>query len=97
MARPIITTTFTPRVKPSTNYTVPRTQDCVTWDDVTTTWDSETRTWDGMCWPMVTMYSRPRYASYVEDLTWINVFDLSWSEVLWISWNKVNKIDTVYT
>lgn len=91
------TTTFTPRVKPTNEYTRPRWEICITWDQVTTTWDSETRTWDEMCWVLQTQYSTPRYWLFVEDLTWANVFDLAWESVQWISGNRTNKIDTIYT
>lgn len=98
MTRPIINTVFTPRVKPTTTLERPREWMCTTWDEATFTWDSTSLTWDEFCTTIIiTAFTRPRYASYVEDLTWANVFDLAWNLVEWISGNQVNKIDTVYT
>lgn len=102
MARPIITTTFTPRVKPTTEYTRPREWGWTpfTCDTTLFTCDTTSFTCDKTStWNMAidTAYTRPRYASYVEDVTWANVLDLSWELVQWISGNQVNKIDTVYT
>lgn len=98
MPRPQITTVYTPRVKPTTQYTRPRELDCITWDEITYTWDNVPYTWDWTCfWWVNTTYTRPRKAKYVQDLTWANILDLSWNQVQWISGNEVNKINTVYT
>lgn len=91
-------TIYTPRVKPTTVYTIPRDWFCYTWDTIPWTWEEANFSWDDTCFNQVaTNYSRPRYASYVEDITWANILDLSWELVQWISGNQVNKIDTVYT
>ena len=102
MPRPIIVTTLTPRVKPTTQYSTPRSWSVMnlTCDTTLFTCDSALITCDATeVWmpSVTTAYNRPRYASYIEDLTWANVLDLTWNQVLWISGNQVNKIDTVYT
>ena len=96
--RPIITTIFTPRVKPTTEYTKPRMWSTFTCDTTLFTCDTTSFTCDKTIFAVITTaYTRPRYASYIEDVTWTNVLDLSWELVQWISGNQVNKIDTVYT
>ncbi len=97
------TTTYTPRVKPSNTYTRPRESwqvEYITFDSTDITFDSLDFTFDMTqigSESIATWYTRPRYSSYVEDITGTNVFDLSWELVQWISGNQVNKIDTVYT
>lgn len=101
MPRPQITTTYTPRVKPTTEYTTPRDWWVnFTCDTTLFTCDTTSFTCDKVStWGVVinTAYSRPRYSSYVEDLTWTIVVDVSWELVQWISGNQINKIETVYT
>ena len=102
MPRPTITTTYTPRVKPTTDYSTPRQWGLMnlTCDTTLFTCDTTLITCDAtQTWmPLIeTWYTRPRYASYIEDITWTNIVDLSWELVQWISGNQVNKIDTVYT
>jgi len=96
MARTKPTTTYTPRTQPSTQYETTRWENFLLQED---TFRLLLEDWGGILleWLTETNYTRPRYASYVEDMTWANVFDLSWELVQWISWNQVNKIDTVYT
>ena len=102
MPRPIITTSFTPRVKPVTQYSRPRQGGLMnlTCDTTLYTCDTILITCDAtQIWmPLIdTLFSRPRYAAYVQDLTWSNVVDLSWELVEWISGTQVNKINTIYT
>lgn len=93
-----ITTVYTPRVKPTTNYMRPREWFCYTWDNVPWTWDEANFSWDESCFDQIkTIMTSTRYAKYVQDLTWSNVFDLSWSLVQWISGSRNNKIVTPYT
>lgn len=94
-------TTFTPRVKPSTEYTKPRDREeyPVSFDSVEITFDSTEYTWDMIfedLWPITSIFATPRKGFYVRGLTWENVFDLSWEQVLWIWGSKSNKIVTIY-
>ena len=96
--RPTITTVFTPRVKPTTDYTRPREASIFTCDTIEFTCDTTSFTCDKTLFANIsTSFSRPRYAKYVEDITGSNILDLSWELVQWISGNDTNKIDTVYT
>lgn len=103
MSRNKPTTTYTPRVKPNTEYSKRSPLQSDLWYLITQLWILNTNNWDRILFhtwnfsEAPTVYSRPRYSSYVEDITWTNVFDLSWELVQWISGNQVNKIDTVYT
>ena len=96
------TTTFTPRSKPTTQYTKPRDREesPVSFDSVQITFDSTEYTWDRIfedLWPLTSIYSTPRYDKFVEDVTGANVLDLSWEQVLWISGARENRIVTIYT
>lgn len=95
------TTTFTPRVKPTTQYEKPRDREesPVSFDSVEITFDSTQYTWDMIfedLWPITSIFSTPRKDKFVEDTTGQNVLDLLWEQVLWISGNLVNKIDTIW-
>ena len=102
MPRPKITTTFTGRVKPTTNYKKPRnrTESPVSFDSVEITFDSTQYTWDmtfedlGI---LETLYKTPRSGLFLRDINQENVFDLSWEQVLWISGRRENRIITKYT
>lgn len=94
-------TTFTARVKPSTTYERPRENmlSPISFDS-TITFDSSNYTWDMISeWSGVlsSVYTTPRYAMYLRDITQQNVLDLSWEQVLWISGRRENKIVTIYT
>lgn len=96
--RPTITTPFTPRVKPTTQYTRPREGMCITWDEANFTWDSTNLTWDELCTTLiVTAFTRPRYASLLELENWINIQLENWV-LLETEWGaKDNIIDTIFT
>ncbi len=96
-----INTVFTPRVKPSTTYTVPRDTNTepFTFDSNDFTFDNDLFTWDMTLvtpWPIITSYSTPRYGSYIEDLLSHNISDLLEEQVQWLSGNRTNKIDTFW-
>lgn len=102
MPRTPITTTFTPRNKPSTEYKKPRDRSefPISFDSVEITFDSTEYTWDETfrdVWPLTSIYETPRKAMYARDVMEKNIFDLSWEQVLWISGSKENKIVTIYT
>lgn len=96
------TTTFTPRSKPTTQYTKPRDREesPVSFDSVEWSFDSTEYTFDMIfedLWPITSIYTTPRKAMYVRDVMEKNIFDLSWEQVLWISGSRDNKIVTIYT
>jgi len=95
MPRTPITTVITWRTKPTTNFVVSRSKlDYLIQESL---WKLLLESWD---WALLlesainTSYNTPRYALYVEDLTWDNVEDLTWALVTWVSWDRTNKIDT---
>lgn len=98
------TTTFTPRNKPSTQYTKPREREeyPVSFDSVEITFDSTDYTWDMIfedLGPLVTVYSTPRKWYMIQDLTLEFVVDLSWEQVLSLqgTWNQSDVINTKWT
>lgn len=96
------TTTFTPRVKPTTDYTRPRNWDLMslTCDSTHFTCDTTLVTCDAtMAWePLIdTVYNRPRFAINLQAETWINLMFESWQDI-WSEWrNEKQTIQTVYT
>ena len=97
MPRTIITTTFTGRTKPTTTLT------SIRWDKIgyllLETWFKlllEDWGWILLEDSINNVFSTPRYAKYLEDLIWNNVFDLTWNTVTWISGSNVNKLDTFW-
>lgn len=99
MPRNPITTTFTPRSKPTTQYTKPRDREesPVSFDSVEITFDSEEYTWDMTfedLWPITSIYSTPRKISLLELENWLN-FELENDSILELEWGiKSNIIDT---
>ena len=101
MPRTPINTTFTPRVKPTTQYEKPRDREesPISFDSVEITFDSTEYTWDRTfedLWPLTSIFSTPRYDMYIRDIMEQDVLDLSWEQVLWISGARENKIVTIY-
>ena len=95
MAR-TITTSFTPRTKPTTSFQVNRTREAfllledgafILLEDWNKILLEES---------VVTDFVSKRYSNYLETLDWLNLFWLEWVEILTIWWHDVNKIDTIF-
>ena len=101
MARPIVTTSWTPRTVPTTEYTTPRDRSMspVSFDSVEWSFDSTEISFDMTfrdLWPLTTAFSTPRYWQYVEDIVGNNVLDLLWEQVQWLTGGRTNKLDTFW-
>jgi hypothetical protein len=93
------TTVFTPRTKPTTEYTKPRDRSeyPVSFDSVEITFDSTVYTWDltfENLWPLTTIYTTPRKIALLELENWLDFVLESW-EVILLEWGaKKNIINT---
>jgi len=90
-----ITTTFTPRTKPTTVFEISRA-----WIDYLLQESLGKLLLESWDWALLleesinTKWQDPRYNLYVEDLIWANVEDLTWDLVTWVSGTRTNEIDT---
>lgn len=102
MPRPTITTTYTPRVKPTTDYSRPRQWGLMnlTCDTTLFTCDNTLITCDAtQTWmPFIeTWYTRPRKIAVLEFENW-DLFELENWELLLAEWGLTsNIIQTIYT
>ena len=100
MARPIITTSWTPRTSPNTTYERGEII-LVSFDRTDITFDSTEYTWDMISELKVrdiqTAYNTPRKTALLETEIWL-YFTLENGELLQAEWgNKSNIINTIYT
>lgn len=92
------TTVYTPRVKPTSTYTVPRDWFCYTWDTIPWTWAEANFSWDDSCADQInSSYTRPRKVAILQTEQWLN-FELENWELLLAEWGLTsNIIQTIYT